>query len=75
MKTLKDFKAEELDAWRAIPITRAVIDCLRSLQSDAEQEALVLLRGTFLNDAAARVMSGVAEGVSKAAFFIERGGK
>lgn len=75
MKTLKAFKEEELAIWRAMPITRAVIECLKSLQEDAEQAALSEIRNNFMNDGQCRVMAGIGEGVSKAVFFIERGGK
>lgn len=77
MKTLKDFKDEELAQWRATPITQAVIECLRSLRDEAEQSSLAMLRTGFTDsaDKQSRFYAGIGEGVSKAIFFIERGGK
>lgn len=73
MKTLKDYKPEEIAQWRAFPITQAVIEALKSLRVDAEQEALSLIRGDFKNDSPARVMSGIGEGISKSIWFMENG--
>lgn len=77
MKTLRDFKDEELAQWRATPITQAVIGCLKSLRDEAEQSSLGMLRTSFTEaaDKQSRFYAGIGEGVSKAVYFIERGGK